>query len=156
MEKTQKEFFQKFTLLEKTVEETKTLMLNLGEKEKQQGETINQVGTAFRELCSELKGRVKNIFQQCQTLEQGEFAKFQAMAEKLKEFSESLNRERKALDVRIEKVENFLGQQDFSFEKVRDLINKSEETIQREVERELGLQSRKTLRPSLVKFHRKG
>jgi hypothetical protein len=74
-----------------------------------------------------------------------EKAQFQALTENFREFSESLSRESHALGSRLGKVESFLGHQEVPFEKVFELINKSEETVQLQVRRELGLQMRKMM-----------
>eukprot|EP00667_Euglena_gracilis_P004907 EG_transcript_4936 len=145
LRKNERDFSQKLSFLEKSVGEMHVVVQQVGEKEKQQEIAVNQVKSAVGELSSGLEGRFGIIFQQCKGLGETECAKFQAQAEKLKEFSQSLERESKALNDRLGRLENFLGRKDFPIEKVCDLINKSEETIRLEVQRELGLQTRKNL-----------
>jgi hypothetical protein len=113
---------------------------------------ILAIRQANRELCSGVDRKFAEIAAGLKMVGEESKSSFGTLAQEIQQRFEATRNESKALGGRVAAIEKFLGSQEVPWDKVVEMLGKSEATIQLEVRREMAAQVRKMMEIMMVQM----
>eukprot|EP00667_Euglena_gracilis_P008983 EG_transcript_9131 len=117
----------------------------VGENKLELQKEISALQNANRELCSGVNRRFTEIAAGLKTVGEESKTNFGTLVSEMQQRFQTVNQESKALGDRLTGIEKFLGSQEVPWDKVVEMMGKTEETIQIQVRREMAAQVRKMM-----------